>query len=50
MSAVQTFMEKVEGTIHLRLGAPKDDAGDYYDFWFEIKFKRDHHTPLAAAS
>lgn len=50
MSAVQTFMEKVEGTIHLRLGAPKDDAGEYYDFWFEIQFKRDHHSPLAAAS
>jgi sensor histidine kinase regulating citrate/malate metabolism len=50
MNAVQTFMGKVDGTIHVRLGAPKDDAGEYFDFWFEIQFKRDHHTPLAAAS
>lgn len=50
MSAVQTFMEKVDGTIQVRLGAPKDDAKEHYDFWFEIQFKRDHHTPLAEAS
>jgi hypothetical protein len=49
MSAVQTFMEKVDGTIQVRLGAPKDEAKEYYDFWFEIQFKRDHHTPLAEA-
>lgn len=49
MHAVQTFMEKVGGTIHVRVGAPKDETAEYYDFWFEIQFKRSQ-TNLALAS
>jgi len=49
MNAVKTFMEKVGGTIHVRLGEPKDDAREYFDFCFEIQFQRGQ-APLAKAS
>jgi signal transduction histidine kinase len=36
MNAVQTFIEKVGGTISIELGSPKDPDGNYYDFNFKI--------------